>query len=1749
MKRILSVLLTLCILLSVFTIVPFSASAAEALDQSTGSQGEVLYVLGDSIGEGFLEHEKYCKSWVRNVIETNGYDVDKSLGYYDLTHPDNPNSTRLGESGLGFVNKGAWGKYVSHYLTKSFDGTPINYGNADKVVVALGINDWRSNSITLTEFFSAMETVFTTIRQQSPDCELFYLLPFNVGYIGNYNTHYGLNQAADNDKTKTNGYTLRQFGNLILSKLQEEPFKSLNIQTIDMMTCDAINRDTISNGALYKPGIDNLHPIAETHVALAQELSKRLEAHGHLLTEHPASAPSCATGNTAYWSCSDDGCGKFFSDANADHEIAENSWVIPATSAHTPTGETSWAWTGSDSSGYTAASVSLHCSVCGQGETVNAAITRTHANGQTVYKAEATSANGQYFTDTKTVEGKILYVLGDSIALGTGPNGGGGPDVSWVKHVIDINGYLPYGTNGSKNLSQLNIGFNYPTVGKAQSIVNSTDFSDADTVAVALGIYDWRDTSASRTHLKNTFYPALYNLFSKIRSDNPNCKIYFVLPFNDGRVGNYDTYYAKNKVIAPDYKPTYIRGYSLEEFCDLIKSKFQESNFKALNVTLIDMLECEAINRDTIKNQEVSGQNQAQFLPNAATHAKLGQELAKRFEANGHLLTAHPASAANCISSGSTAYWSCEDEGCGKFFSDEHAENEIAENSWIIPKHGSHSNFVNPVWTWTGSDLDGYTAAKVNVTCSECGTQENLTAAVTKTHANGQSVFTATATASNGQAFTDTKTVKGQTLYVLGDSIARGYDTEAPEAIGAENSWVKQVIDRNGFMPYGNNGSKNLSKTAVGFCKQNPGERISATDIAESTDFSGADTVIVALGINDWKETEPDTAVKLSSLYPAMYELFGKIRRDNPSCDIYFILPFNANVSPGGDYDTHYSLNKAMVSEQSPDYCNGYTLREFADLIKAKFSEDTYKALDVTLIDMLTCEAINRDTIKNGALYDNLHPNKAAHAQLGAEIAQRLTANGHLLTAHPAVAPTCAEGNTAYWSCSDKDCGKFFSDEHAENEIAENSWVIPAASEHSFAIDSWAWTGSDADGYTAATATVTCSVCGKQESISAEITKTYQPENTLYTAKATASNGQVFTDAKTVDGQVYATGHSLSVLGDIGLNFFYNLSEEQAAKAEVKFSWHVNGIEKTGSVDLSTAEKGNNGYKATCNIAPAEMSSVVTATLVIDGEDTAVTTYSTRQYADNVLTNETFKASYIAKEGQSKYNALVNLVQSMLDYGARAQVRFDRDTDTLVNDGSYVFTDPVDTSLIPNTMSDMRKKLADYGLEYAGTTVVLLTKTSIRHYYTVSDPEAFGKVSGSVTFNGAATAYKTMGSEICFELEDIAAADLDSVYTLHIGDSNYNYSVFDYVRRCLEKTGAAANEKTQALVSAMYYYNKMAKTFFGEPVVAPEHYEWNQTSETVRSFLSAAKATYSPSNYTVSVIGDYAPVERSLEDERPLGCTFQIKQAGTLTIGDYSKKVEAGSFTAYNIIPNSSATFTVTDSKGKILQWGTLNPTHYLRQIKSTNSRNARDLGGWSCDGGTVKYGKIIRGGAVTADDRDVFVNQLGIQTEIELRGKNDNNWTDSYPVPTASEMGDDVDFHIYDEYAWYGFTKKELCKEILGDIFDAVKNDRPVYMHCHAGADRTGTISFILEAILGFSQTDMDTDFELTTYYVGRKNARCRNSEGWCSMMNQINGFNGNTFRDKAVNCVLSLGFSIDEINAFRAKMIDGTPEVLTAN
>lgn len=61
-----------------------------------------------------------------------------------------------------------------------------------------------------------------------------------------------------------------------------------------------------------------------------EENSWVIAALGHDLHEHAAVNPTCTEpGNSLYYTCSR--CDKHFSDAEAQHEIQENSWVIPAT--------------------------------------------------------------------------------------------------------------------------------------------------------------------------------------------------------------------------------------------------------------------------------------------------------------------------------------------------------------------------------------------------------------------------------------------------------------------------------------------------------------------------------------------------------------------------------------------------------------------------------------------------------------------------------------------------------------------------------------------------------------------------------------------------------------------------------------------------------------------------------------------------------------------------------------------------------------------------------------------------------------------------------------------------------------------------------------------------------------------------------------------------------------------------------------------------------------------------------------------------------------------------------------------------------------------------------------------------------------------------------------------------------------------------------------------------------------------------
>lgn len=294
-----------------------------------------------------------------------------------------------------------------------------------------------------------------------------------------------------------------------------------------------------------------------------------------------------------------------------------------------------------------------------------------------------------------------------------------------------------------------------------------------------------------------------------------------------------------------------------------------------------------------------------------------------------------------------------------------------------------------------------------------------------------------------------------------------------------------------------------------------------------------------------------------------------------------------------------------------------------------------------------------------------------------------------------------------------------------------------------------------------------------------------------------------------------------------------------------------------------------------------------------------------------------------------------------------------------------------------------------------------------------------------------------------------------------------------------------------------------------------EAVEWYQCPEAVRNYL--ANVTYDPSDYSTSQIADYAPATAVVSNYKPIGQT-------------------AGGVTHYNDVPNVLTPFA---SGGKA---GTLKPLDKLRWIQ-TNTWNVRDLGGWDCDGGTVRYGLLIRGGEPSAADYSVLVQELGVRYDLNLRGSSEATWT-------KSPLGDDVYFVKADAYNWYTLTNTEAWRINLRCVFDAVTHGLPVYFHCAAGADRTATLACVLEGLLGMSQSDIDKDYELTSFYSGTdttSNTRSRNKAEWQGLIAAINAKSGSTFRDKCVTFAAELGFTAAEINAYRKAMIDGAPETVT--
>lgn len=219
---------------------------------------------------------------------------------------------------------------------------------------------------------------------------------------------------------------------------------------------------------------------------------------------------------------------------------------------------------------------------------------------------------------------------------------------------------------------------------------------------------------------------------------------------------------------------------------------------------------------------------------------------------------------------------------------------------------------------------------------------------------------------------------------------------------------------------------------------------------------------------------------------------------------------------------------------------------------------------------------------------------------------------------------------------------------------------------------------------------------------------------------------------------------------------------------------------------------------------------------------------------------------------------------------------------------------------------------------------------------------------------------------------------------------------------------------------------------------------------------------------------------------------------------------------------------------------------------------NIRDLGGRHTSyGKRVRQGMVYRGqglnynsvtGAVkgrnrlTVVDVEYFTQELGVKTDLDLRTPRETADLASSP------LGPTVKF-VLRSSPCYGGIFGESGKKTMAANFRLFcdKANYPIYFHCIGGADRTGSLAYVLNGILGVDRHELETDWESTFYPTSLPEMRkdYTGEKYWCREQHFDNGFAKygkpeDTWNRRIELYLLDCGIKPDEIEAFRKIMLE---------
>ncbi|MBO4276626.1 InlB B-repeat-containing protein [Candidatus Saccharibacteria bacterium] len=314
----------------------------------------------------------------------------------------------------------------------------------------------------------------------------------------------------------------------------------------------------------------------------------------------------------------------------------------------------------------------------------------------------------------------------------------------------------------------------------------------------------------------------------------------------------------------------------------------------------------------------------------------------------------------------------------------------------------------------------------------------------------------------------------------------------------------------------------------------------------------------------------------------------------------------------------------------------------------------------------------------------------------------------------------------------------------------------------------------------------------------------------------------------------------------------------------------------------------------------------------------------------------------------------------------------------------------------------------------------------------------------------------------------------------------------------------------------------------------------------IPSYGDAVKPLNALSAWTNGSVDCSKPDAYDTNVDAPL--TVYLYDLTNSTLGTQVDYAKASEGVIHNMIPGQTYYWEKSDDS-TVHGYVTATSNKGTRWVDTGTIRNVRDLGGLPVaytDGnnqsvtGTLKYGRLFRGEKLGTAAATELTN-LGITTEYNV-GDEYSSDTHLSDYHYNQVIHYDFDYNTGDENnsssnymkAWTAVTN------IMTDIANT-NTTKNVYFHCRVGADRTGTVAYLLEGLLGvpdemryeeYALTNVSGLYDRTRYY---KQKSSSNNLKFVYMMGFVE-----TTQDIYNWYMHNPNADVNLIQAFRTAMVD---------